>query len=70
MARYFVDSAKSDDTGDGLTWANAKKTIQAALTAAASGSVSVNGQVARSLGLSLPPAPDLERALRPKGGLS
>lgn len=38
--------------------------------AAASGSVAVNEQVARSLGLSLPPALELERALRLKGGAS
>lgn len=37
MAVYFVDSARADDTGSGLTWALAKKTIQAALTAASSG---------------------------------
>lgn len=37
MTTYFVDSARADDTGDGLSWAAAKKTIQAALTAASSG---------------------------------
>ena len=32
---YYVDSSASDDTGNGLTWATAKKTIQAAVTLAA-----------------------------------
>lgn len=34
---YFVDSARPDDTGNGLTWATAKKTIQAAINTASSG---------------------------------
>ena len=33
----FVNSARPDDTGDGLTWQAAKKTVQAGLNAAASG---------------------------------
>jgi len=31
---YYVDAGSADDTGDGLTWATAKKTIQAAVTLA------------------------------------
>lgn len=31
---YYVDSAKQDDTGDGTSWATAKRTISAAITAA------------------------------------
>ena len=31
MVEYFVDSAKADDSGDGLSMANAKKHISAAL---------------------------------------
>ena len=31
---YFVDGSKSNDTGDGLSWATAKKTIQATLNLA------------------------------------
>jgi hypothetical protein len=34
---YFVNSSAADDTGNGLTWATAKKTIVAAVTAAAAG---------------------------------
>jgi len=34
---YYVDAAQSDDTGDGLSPANAKKTIGAAITAASAG---------------------------------
>lgn len=42
MATYFVDFAKADDTGDGLSWTNAKKTLQGGLTSAtASGDVVV-----------------------------
>jgi hypothetical protein len=33
--KIFVDAAQADDNGDGLTWATAKKTIQAAVNAAA-----------------------------------
>jgi hypothetical protein len=36
-ATYYVDASRPDDTGDGLTWATAKQTIQAAITASASG---------------------------------
>jgi len=36
-ADLYVDSTKSDDTGDGTTWATAKATIQAAIDAAAAG---------------------------------
>lgn len=35
FAVVFVDSARPDDTGNGLTWATAKKTIKAGVTAAA-----------------------------------
>lgn len=31
---YYVDSSKSDDSGDGTSWATAKKTLQAALALA------------------------------------
>ena len=34
---YYVDGSQSDDTGDGLSPANAKKTIGAAITAASAG---------------------------------
>jgi len=33
----YVNCARPDDTGDGLSWANAKKTVQAGIDAAASG---------------------------------
>ncbi len=33
----YVDAARPDDSGDGLSWANAKKTLQAALDLAGSG---------------------------------
>jgi hypothetical protein len=39
--RYFVDGAKADDTGDGLSLANAKKTIGAAMTAAGNGNKTI-----------------------------
>ena len=38
---YFVDGAKADDTGDGLSLANAKKTIGAAVTAAGAGNKTI-----------------------------
>lgn len=38
---YFVDGAKADDTGSGLSLATAKKTIQAGLDAAGSGNKTV-----------------------------
>ena len=60
VARQLADALRQWHAGGGLP----------PPAAAASGSVSVNGQVARSLGLSLPHPLDLERALRPKGGLS
>lgn len=34
---YYVDSAKADNSGDGLSWATAKKDIQAALNITVSG---------------------------------
>ncbi|MFZ5516844.1 MAG: choice-of-anchor D domain-containing protein [Candidatus Zhuqueibacterota bacterium] len=34
---YYVDSTKADDSGDGLSWDNAKQTLQAALDLATSG---------------------------------
>lgn len=37
MTIYYVDFSRADDTGDGLSWAAAKKTIQGALTVATSG---------------------------------
>lgn len=37
MATYYVDAARADDTGDGLSWGAAKKTIGAAVTAAQGG---------------------------------
>jgi len=37
MAVIFCDSSRPDDTGDGSTWALAKKTLQAAITAAGAG---------------------------------
>lgn len=37
MAVYFVDGGRADDSGDGLRWDAAKKTLQAALTIATSG---------------------------------
>lgn len=36
---YYVDAARPDDTGDGLSWATAKKTVGAAITAAANGDI-------------------------------
>lgn len=36
MAVTFVDYSRADDTGDGLSWEAAKKTLQAGLTAAGS----------------------------------
>ena len=36
-ATYYVDCNRPDNTGDGLSWATAKRTIQAAVNAAASG---------------------------------
>ena len=36
-AVYFVDAGKANNTGNGLSWANAKKDLQAALNAAAAG---------------------------------
>jgi len=36
-ATYHVDCNRPDNTGDGLSWATAKRTIQAAVNAAASG---------------------------------
>ncbi len=33
---YYVDAARPDDTGDGLSWSTAKKTIQAGVDLAAS----------------------------------
>jgi len=36
-AQIFVDASKANDDGDGLSWANAKKTLQAALDLATSG---------------------------------
>ncbi|GHT00830.1 hypothetical protein AGMMS49525_00020 [Bacteroidia bacterium] len=36
-ATYYVDASRADDSGDGLSWANAKQTIAAIYTAAASG---------------------------------
>ena len=36
-ATYYVNAARPDDTGAGASWASAKKTIQAAVDAAASG---------------------------------
>lgn len=38
---YFVDGAKADDTGDGLSLANAKKTIAAAVTVAGNGNKTI-----------------------------
>ncbi len=38
MTIYYVDFSRADDTGDGLSWGAAKKTLQAALTLASSGS--------------------------------
>ena len=38
---YFVDGAKADDTGDGLSLATAKKTITAAYNAAGSGNKTI-----------------------------
>ncbi|MHB1456871.1 MAG: right-handed parallel beta-helix repeat-containing protein [Armatimonadota bacterium] len=37
-AVYYVDGARPDNSGNGLSWAAAKKTIQAAITAASSDS--------------------------------
>ncbi|MHB9038617.1 MAG: right-handed parallel beta-helix repeat-containing protein, partial [Armatimonadota bacterium] len=37
-AVYYVDGTRPDNSGSGLSWAAAKKTIQAAITAASSGS--------------------------------
>ncbi|MEN6414924.1 MAG: hypothetical protein ABFD49_00100, partial [Armatimonadota bacterium] len=34
---HYVDSARTDDSGDGLSWTNAEKTVAAAITASASG---------------------------------
>ncbi len=34
---YYVDAARSDDTGNGLTWATAEKTIVAAIADVAAG---------------------------------
>ncbi len=34
---YYVDASRPDDSGDGLSWATAKKTIQAAVDLAAGG---------------------------------
>lgn len=39
--KYYVDGAKADDSGDGLSLANAKQTIGAALTAAGTGNKTV-----------------------------
>jgi hypothetical protein len=36
-ATYHVDCNRPDNAGDGLSWATAKRTIQAAVNAAASG---------------------------------
>ena len=36
-ATYYVDASKADDSGDGYTWATAKKTIQAAVDLADDG---------------------------------
>lgn len=36
-ATYFVDSAKPDDSGSGLSWTAAKKTISAAISVSAAG---------------------------------
>jgi parallel beta-helix repeat protein len=34
---HYVDATRPDDSGDGLSWATAEKTIQAAITASAAG---------------------------------
>ena len=39
QTEWFVDAARPDDTGDGLSWATAKRTIQAAVNAASAGDV-------------------------------
>ncbi|MFA5688804.1 MAG: hypothetical protein WC959_06635, partial [Kiritimatiellales bacterium] len=36
-ATYYVDASRADDSGDGQSWAAAKKTIQAAINAAGAG---------------------------------
>ena len=36
---YYVDNSRPDDTGEGTSWATAKKTIQAAINVASSGDV-------------------------------
>jgi len=38
---YFVDASRPDDSGDGLSWPTAKKTIQAAVNLASAGSLIV-----------------------------
>ncbi len=35
--RYYVDASQADDTGDGLTWSTAKKSISSAITLAENG---------------------------------
>ncbi len=40
---YYVDSGRADDTGDGLTWTAAKKTIGAAVGAASNGDLLLVG---------------------------
>ncbi len=45
MATAYMDYSRTDDTGNGLSWANAKKTLAAASTVAgANGTVKVAGQ--------------------------
>lgn len=34
---YYVDATRPDDSGDGLSWENAKRTLQAALALATDG---------------------------------
>ncbi|MEN9905302.1 MAG: hypothetical protein RLZZ555_1867 [Pseudomonadota bacterium] len=60
VARQLVSALRQWQAGQGLP----------APALASSASVALNDQVARSLGLSLPPALALERALAPRGGAS
>lgn len=52
-AEYYVDAARPDDSGDGLSWATAKQTIQAAIDASADGDVLLVKYGDYSIGASL-----------------
>ncbi len=63
---YYADSSKSDDSGDGISWATAKKTIQAAIDLAnTDGSVASPVEVWVKGGVYTPPDQSSSFVLKP-----